>query len=59
MQVAVALYLLYGQVGVSFLAGLVFAVLLIPVNRYIANKIGELSSAMMKQKDARVNVGAH
>ncbi len=50
------MYLLYGQVGVSFLAGLIFALLLIPLNRVIANKIGTLSTAMMKQKDARVNV---
>jgi ATP-binding cassette subfamily C (CFTR/MRP) protein 10 len=57
LQVAVTLYLLYGQVGVSFLAGVVFALLLIPVNRKIANKIGSLSSAMMQQKDDRVNVG--
>ena len=56
MQVAISLYLLYNQVGLSFLAGLSFALLLIPLNRMIANKIGKLSADMMRQKDARVNV---
>ena len=34
-----SLYLLYLQVGVSFLAGLVFAILLIPLNRYVCIKV--------------------
>lgn len=33
IQVAISLYLLYSQVGLAFLAGLGFAVLLIPINR--------------------------
>lgn len=44
------------QVGLAFLAGLAFAVLLIPINRQIAIKIGDLSTCMMSQKDARVKV---
>jgi len=55
-QVAVTLYLLYLQVGVAFLAGVGFAVLLVPVNRYIAVKIAELSESLMAQKDCRVKV---
>eukprot|EP00051_Salpingoeca_urceolata_P023211 m.390480 g.390480 ORF g.390480 m.390480 type:complete len:821 (+) comp20078_c0_seq3:722-3184(+) len=53
-QIGVALFLLYQQVGLSFLAGLMFAILLIPINRLIAKRIGTLSTAMMKHKDARV-----
>lgn len=34
------MYLLYAQVGLAFLAGLSFAVLLIPINRWIAVKVG-------------------
>ena len=56
MQIGVSLYLLYLQVGVAFMAGLVFAILLIPLNRYVCTKIGELSTTMMKRKDARVKV---
>ncbi|CAH1791548.1 unnamed protein product [Owenia fusiformis] len=55
-QIAVSLFLLYQQVGLAFLAGLGFALLLIPINRWLANKIGELSNEMMTQKDSRVKV---
>nr|KAG5712893.1 hypothetical protein BaRGS_007490 [Batillaria attramentaria] len=55
-QVAVSLYLLYEQVGVSFLAGLGFAIILIPINRQLAIKIGQLSTRMMEQKDSRVKL---
>ena len=40
-QVGVTLYLLYREVGLAFLAGLSFAILLIPVNRLIAVKVGK------------------
>jgi len=55
-QVGVTLYLLYVQVGLAFLAGLTFAVLLIPVNRLIAVKVGKYSSQLMKAKDNRVKL---
>ena len=55
-QVAVSLYLLYLQVGLAFLAGLAFAVLLVPINRLIADKINVLSEKMMQHKDDRVKV---
>ena len=55
-QVGVALFLLHAQVGVAFLAGLGFALLLIPVNRWLAQRIGSLSASLMAQKDARVKV---
>ncbi|XP_050299303.1 ATP-binding cassette sub-family C member 10 isoform X2 [Anthonomus grandis grandis] len=53
-QLAVTLYLLYSQVGIAFLAGVIFSVILIPVNKVIANKIGELSTKLMEKKDSRV-----
>ncbi|CAH1956339.1 unnamed protein product [Acanthoscelides obtectus] len=55
-QLGVTLYLLYTQVGLAFLAGLVFSILLIPINKMIANKIGQLSTKLMEQKDARVKI---
>ncbi|XP_052106560.1 ATP-binding cassette sub-family C member 10-like isoform X1 [Mytilus californianus] len=55
-QIGVSLFLLYQQVGLAFLAGLGFALILIPINRWIANKIGELSTDMMAQKDNRVKM---
>lgn len=48
--------MMFFQVGISFLAGLGFAVLLIPVNRWLAEKIQNLSQEMMTQKDNRVKV---
>lgn len=55
-QLVITLFLLYQQVGVSFLAGVAFSVILIPINKLIANKIGNLSTEMMKHKDARVSL---
>ncbi|XP_041988661.1 ATP-binding cassette sub-family C member 10 [Aricia agestis] len=56
LQLTITLFLLYQQVGVSFLAGVAFSVVLIPVNKAIANKIGELSTELMRHKDARVSL---
>ncbi|KAH9492912.1 Multidrug resistance-associated protein 7 [Bulinus truncatus] len=53
-QIIVSLVLLYQQVGLAFLAGVGFALILIPINRSIAIKIGELSTEMMAHKDERV-----
>ena len=39
-QFGITLYLLYWQIGVSFLSGLVFAIALVPLNKWIANKTG-------------------
>ncbi|CAG9578746.1 unnamed protein product [Danaus chrysippus] len=56
LQLGITLYLLYDQVGVSFLAGVAFSVILIPINKLIANKIGDLSTEMMRFKDDRVSL---
>ena len=44
------------QVGLAFLAGVGFCILLIPINRWLAVKIGKLSTQMMAEKDLRVKV---
>ncbi|CAN8003288.1 unnamed protein product [Ixodes hexagonus] len=56
LQVSLALYLLWAQVGLSFLAGLLLAVLLVPVNHLVALKIVSLSRDMMAWKDARIRL---
>lgn len=48
--------MIYHQVGFAFVAGLVFSIALIPINKVIANKIGKLSTKMMEQKDGRVKM---
>ncbi|GJP49406.1 hypothetical protein CLOM_g8620 [Closterium sp. NIES-68] len=54
LQILVALLLLYWQVSYAFLAGLAVVLLLIPVNRWLADRIGAASKQMMASKDARV-----
>lgn len=56
LQLIVTLYLLYNQIGLSFLAGITFVIILIPINKFIANKIGVLSTKMMEYKDQRVRL---
>ncbi|KOB68493.1 putative abc transporter c family member, partial [Operophtera brumata] len=56
LQLFITLFLLYQQVGVSFLAGVAFSVILIPINKVIANKIGDLSTELMRHKDSRVSL---
>ncbi|KAL3115762.1 hypothetical protein niasHT_007767 [Heterodera trifolii] len=53
---AIALYLLYREVGMAFLAGVLVSLLLIPLNKYIASKVGQFSNKMMQMKDARVKL---
>lgn len=50
------LYLLHEQIGISFLAGVSFAIVLIPINKVIANRIGKLSTKLMEHKDQRVRL---
>ncbi|NWX23536.1 MRP7 protein, partial [Aegotheles bennettii] len=55
-QFVIALYLLYQQVGVSFLGGLAVALLLVPINKVIANRIMMNNREMLKHKDTRVKL---
>ncbi|NXQ63375.1 MRP7 protein, partial [Anthoscopus minutus] len=56
VQLAITLYLLYQQVGVAFLGGMVLALLLVPINKIIANRIMLNSERMLKHKDTRVKL---
>lgn len=55
IQVTLSLYLLYSQVQVAFVAGLAVVLLLVPVNRWLALKIGSLSETLMTHKDGRIS----
>ncbi|XP_077199113.1 ATP-binding cassette sub-family C member 10 isoform X2 [Paroedura picta] len=55
-QFAITLYLLYQQVGVAFLGGLALALLLVPINKVVANRIMENNKEMLKHKDTRVKL---
>ncbi|XVF24656.1 hypothetical protein REPUB_Repub13aG0145900 [Reevesia pubescens] len=54
LQIGVALYLLYTQVKLAFMAGLAITILLIPVNKWISELIASATGKMMKQKDERI-----
>ncbi|RWS30364.1 hypothetical protein B4U80_09452 [Leptotrombidium deliense] len=56
IQLAISLCLLYTQLGLSFLSGLTFAVVILPINKWICDKIGSLSTKMMKFKDKRIRL---
>ncbi|KAK6147863.1 hypothetical protein DH2020_018775 [Rehmannia glutinosa] len=54
LQIGIALYLLYKQVKFAFVSGLAITILLIPVNKWIANLIANATKCMMEQKDERI-----
>ncbi|VDN99848.1 unnamed protein product [Rodentolepis nana] len=54
VQIVVAIWLLYYQVGVSCFVGVGILIILLPINRGITGLIGKFSSDLMLYKDARV-----
>ncbi|XP_049748623.1 ATP-binding cassette sub-family C member 10 isoform X1 [Elephas maximus indicus] len=56
LQLGITLYLLYHQVGVAFVGGLVLALLLVPVNKVIATRIMASNQTMLQHKDVRVKL---
>ncbi|XP_059642397.1 ABC transporter C family member 13 isoform X2 [Cornus florida] len=54
LQIGGALYLLYTQVKYAFLSGITITILLIPVNKWIAECIASATKKMMEQKDERI-----
>uniref|UniRef100_A0AAF5CW95 ABC-type xenobiotic transporter n=1 Tax=Strongyloides stercoralis TaxID=6248 RepID=A0AAF5CW95_STRER len=56
MQLGIALYLIYREVGVACLSVVVISIIMIPVNKYISTKIGIYSTKMMMMKDLRMKL---
>ncbi|XP_051470660.1 ATP-binding cassette sub-family C member 10 isoform X2 [Apus apus] len=56
VQFAIALYLLYQQVGIAFLGVLALALLLVPINKVISDRIMVNNKDMLKHKDTRVKL---
>ncbi|XP_034949722.1 multidrug resistance-associated protein 1 isoform X2 [Chelonus insularis] len=56
LQILLALYFLWKQLGPSVFAGLAVMIILIPVNAVIANKVKTLQIRQMKCKDERVKL---
>ncbi|XP_058497006.1 ATP-binding cassette sub-family C member 10 isoform X1 [Solea solea] len=53
---SVTLYLLYLQVGLAFLGGLGVALLLVPLNKFLASRIISNNKHMLRHKDSRVKL---
>ena len=56
VQIALALYFLWGILGPSVLAGLAVMIFLIPLNAWLAAKVRTLQIKQMKNKDERVKL---
>ncbi len=55
-QICVSLYLLYSQIGISFLVGVAFILVLIPINKILSDYIGRVQTNLMLFKDLRVKL---
>lgn len=55
-QIFITLYLLYSQIGLSFLVGVAFVIILIPINKLLSDYIGKVQKKLMIFKDQRVKV---
>ena len=54
IQIAIALYLLWNELGISVLGGLFLMVLFIPINGYIAGMVKQIQTKQMGLKDKRL-----
>jgi ATP-binding cassette subfamily C (CFTR/MRP) protein 1 len=58
IQIGLALFFLWGQLGPSCLGGVAIMCVMIPVTRAVAQWMGDMQNKLMKAKDARVNVNS-
>lgn len=58
LQISLALYFLWGQLGASSLGGVLIIVIMIPVTKVISEYMGRLQSALMNKKDERVDLNS-
>ncbi|XP_038072640.1 multidrug resistance-associated protein 7-like [Patiria miniata] len=55
-QITVSLILLYQQLGLAFLTGVVFTVLLTAITKWLSTRMYRYYGEMMKHKDSRIKV---
>ena len=56
LQIVISMLLLWQQLGIASLAGLMFLVVLTPFNGYMTNKVRNQQMIMMRVKDFRVKL---
>jgi Flp pilus assembly protein protease CpaA len=58
LQISLALFFLFQQLGASCLGGVCIIVIMIPLTKYIAQWMGGMQKKLMKAKDARVELNS-
>ena len=58
LQIGLSLYFLWGEMGPSSLGGVAVIVLMVPVTRLVAKKMGGLQKKLMVAKDARIELNS-
>jgi len=56
LQIGLAIYFLWQQLGPSCLGGVAVIIVMVPVNKFIAGWMGRLQKKLMKARDQRVDV---
>ena len=56
LQIGLAIYFIWRQLGPSCLAGVLVIVIMIPINRILASWMGTLQERLMEARDQRVDV---
>lgn len=58
LQIGLALFFLWRQLGPSSLGGVSVIIIMIPVTKYVATWMGKMQTKLMKAKDDRVELNA-
>ena len=58
LQICLALYFLWGELGPSSLGGVAVILVMAPVTKWIAQQIGRLQKKLMKAKDSRIELNS-
>jgi len=56
LQIIIAVYLLWQQLGIATLAGVSVMLILMPINGFVAMRLRLLQTALMKLKDKRIKL---
>ncbi len=56
LQIVIALILLWQQLGIATLAGMIFMIILVPFNGYLTTRMRNIQILIMKEKDKRVKL---
>ena len=58
LQICLSLFFLWGEMGASSLGGVAVIIIMVPVTKMIAQKMGGLQSILMQAKDRRIELNS-